>query len=191
MNSPLILKFIGRNFAQKKHWHLAMFILGSSHQLVSRPRLFRRWIALSNVWTTGASQLIMMQFLKCSHKLSFSSSHLVMMQLLNLLINFLFHPQCLSSSIQREWSEEAGGLRTRITKARTQSLELQFLGCQEKAKRTSFSKLCKPFSFSKSGCQLKKSVLSYLVSVMKMGSQRHWKIMGNFFYIVKWYSGSS
>ena len=103
------------------------------------------------------------------------------MQLLNLLINFLFHPQCLSSSIQREWSEEAGGLRTRITKARTQSLELQFLGCQEKAKRTSFSKLCKPFSFSKSGCQLKKSVLSYLVSVMKMGSQRHWKIMGNFF----------
>ena len=33
MNSPLILE-LGRKFAQKKHWHLAMFILGSSHQLV-------------------------------------------------------------------------------------------------------------------------------------------------------------
>ena len=53
MNSPPILD-LGRNFAQKKNWHLAMFILGSSHQLVS-------------------SQLDMMQFLKCSHKLSFSS----------------------------------------------------------------------------------------------------------------------
>ena len=38
--------------------------------------------------------------------------------------------------------------------------------------------------FSSSGCKFKKSVLSYLVSCMKMGSRRHrlfWKIMGNFF----------
>lgn len=53
MNLPLILE-LGRNFAQNKHWHLAKFILGSSHQLVS-------------------SRLVMMQFIKCSHKLSFSS----------------------------------------------------------------------------------------------------------------------
>ena len=53
MNLPLILE-LGRNFPQNKHWHLAKFILGSSHQLVS-------------------SRLVMMQFLKCSHKLSFSS----------------------------------------------------------------------------------------------------------------------
>ena len=72
-----------------------------------------------------------------------------------------------------------------MTKARTQSLELQFLECQEKAKKTSsFSKLCKPFFFSSSTCQLKKSGLSQFVSGMKMGCQRHWlfwKIMGEFF----------